>query len=71
MLYALYDLDIGARINCHIINNLRFADDIALIAESEQDLQKLVSAVHESCSKLGLKISLSKTQVQVIGKEPE
>ena len=43
MLNALYDQDIGARINGHIINNLRFADDIALIAESKQDLQKLVT----------------------------
>ena len=33
MLNALYDQDIGACINDHIINNLLFADDIALIAE--------------------------------------
>ena len=71
MLNALYDQDIGARINGHIINNLRFADDIALIAESEQDLQKLVTLVNSSSSQLGLKISITKTQVQVVSKEPE
>ena len=69
MLNALYDQDIGARIN----GNLRFADDIALIAESEQDLQKLVTLelVNSSSSQLGLKISITKTQVQIVGKEPE
>ena len=71
MLNALYDQDIGARINGHIINNLRFADDIALIAETEEDLQKLVTLVSSSSSQLGLKISITKTQVQVVGKEPE
>ena len=71
MLNALYDQDIGARINGHIINNLRFADDIALIAESKQELQKLVTLVNSSSSQLGLKISITKTQVQVVSKEPE
>ena len=68
MLYALHDLDIGACMNGTIINNLRFADDIAILAESEEDLQTLVSEVFKSSSQLGLKISLAKTQVQVIGR---
>ena len=45
MLYALYDSDIGACMNGRVINNLRFADDSALLAESEADLQSLVSDV--------------------------
>ena len=51
-----------------MINNLRFADDIALLAESEEDMQTLVSDVFEPSSQLGLKISLSKTQVQMISR---
>ena len=54
--------------NGTIINNLRFADDIAILAESEEDLQTLVSEVFKTSSQLGLKISLTKTQVQVIGR---
>ena len=54
--------------NGSVINNLRFTDDVALLAESEEDLQTLVSDVFKSSSQLGLKISLSKTQVQVIDK---
>ena len=68
MLHALHDSNIGACMNGRVINNLRFDDDIALLAESKEDLQTLVSDVFKSSSQLGLKISLSKTQVQVIGR---
>ena len=68
MLYALHDSNTGACMNGRVINNLRFADDIVLLAESERDLQTLVSDVFKSSLQLGLRISLSKTQVQVIGK---
>ena len=61
MLYALHDLDVGACMNGSIINNLRFADDIAILAESEEDLQTLISEVFKSSSQLGLKISLAIT----------
>ena len=66
MLYALHDLDLEACMNGTIINNLRFADDIAILAESKEDLQTLVSEVFKTSSQLGLKISLTKTQMQVI-----
>ena len=69
MLHALHDLDLGACMNGTIISNLRFADDIAILAESEEDLQTLVSEVFKTSSQLGLKISLTKTQVQVIGRD--
>ena len=49
MLHALHDLDLGACMNGTIINNLRFADDIAILAESEEDLQTLVSEVFKGC----------------------
>jgi len=39
------------------VNNLRFADDIDLIAKSEQDLQTLTSGIHSASEKFGLKIN--------------
>ena len=73
MAYALHETNVGANIHVqgHTINNLRFADDIALIAESEEELQTLVDKVHHSSSTLGLKININKTEVQNISKEPK
>jgi predicted DNA binding CopG/RHH family protein len=71
MLHALHGQDIGACVGGNIINNLRFADDIALIAETEADLQQLVTMVHKFSTQFGLKISITKTEVQVISKEPK
>ena len=45
MAYATYESAIGVYIQGHLINNLRFADDIALLAESAEDLQLLVNLV--------------------------
>ena len=42
MLYALHDQDIGAHINGHIINNLRFADDIALMRSPNKISKRLL-----------------------------
>ena len=49
---------LGVLLNSQHINNLRFADDSALIAESESDLQTIVNAVHETSSNFGLKINI-------------
>ena len=46
LLYATHDTSIGIHINGHLINNLRFADDIVLLARSKKDLQTLVDNVH-------------------------
>ena len=71
MLLSLNDVDIGATISAFICNNLRFADDIALIAESETDLQVLVSNVHQASSRFGLIISKTKTEVECISRNPK
>ena len=68
MLMALDDARIGACIQGEQINNLRFADDIVLIAETPEELQTLVNRVYESSSDYGLKINIAKTEVQVISK---
>ena len=68
MLYATCDSPIGIHIQGQLVNNLRFADDIALLAESHGDLQSLVTSVYTCSSDLGLKINIGKTEVQVISK---
>ena len=47
----------------HVISNLRFADDIAVLNESEDGLQRLMSNIHIESTRLGLKINISKTEV--------
>ena len=51
------------------IPELRFADDMSLLAESEHDLQDLVDHLHVASSRFDLKVSNSKTELQCIGKE--
>ena len=68
MLYATHDTTIGAQIQGQVISNLRFADDIVLIAENANDLQTIVNQVFQSTSNLGLKINISKTEVQAISR---
>ena len=69
MLYATHNVNIGAKIQGQLISNLRFADDIVILAESANGLQNLVDKVYENSSNLGLKINITKTEVQVIGKQ--
>ena len=45
------------------INNLRYADDITLIAESEEELQSLLMKVKEENEKVGLKVNIQKTKL--------
>ena len=49
-----------ARIN---INNLRYADDITLMAESEEELKSLLMKVQEESEKVGLKFNIQKTKI--------
>ena len=69
MLYATHNVNIGAKIQGQLISNLRFADDIVILAESANDLQNLMDKVYENSSNLGLKINIAKTEVQVTGKK--
>ena len=45
------------------INNLRFADDTTLIAESEEELKSLLMKVKEESEKVGLKLNIQKTKI--------
>ena len=47
------------------INNLRYADDIILMAESEEELKSLLMKVKEENEKVGLKLNIQKTKIMV------
>ena len=45
------------------INNLRYADDPTLMAETEEELKSLLMRVKEECEKVGLKLNIQKTKI--------
>ena len=49
------------------INNLRYADDITLMAESEEELKSVLMKVKEESKKVGLKLNIQKTQIMASG----
>ena len=53
----------GIKIDRRNINNLRYADDTTLIAESEEKLQSLLLKVKEESEKVGLNLSIQKTKI--------
>ena len=57
----------GIRIAGRNINNLRYADDTTLMAESEEELKSLLMKVKEESEKVGLKLNIQKTRIMVSG----
>ena len=55
----------GIKIAGRNINNLRYADDTTLVAESEEKLKSLLMKVKEESEKAGLKLSIQKTNIIV------
>ena len=53
----------GIKIVGRNINNLRYADDTTLMAESEEKLKSLLMKVKEECEKVGLKLNIQKTKI--------
>ena len=49
------------------INNLRYADDTTLMAESEEDLKSLLTKMKEESAKVGLKLNIQKTKIMASG----
>ena len=49
------------------INNLRYADDTTLMAESEEELKSLLMEVKEESEKVGLKLNIQKTKIMASG----
>ena len=54
---------LGIKIAGRNVNNLRYADDTTLMAESEEELKNLLMKVKEESEKVGLKLSLQKTKI--------
>ena len=56
-----------SRLLGEISNNLRYADDTTLIAESEEELKSLLMKVKEESEKVGLKLNIQKTKIMASG----
>ena len=57
----------GIKIAGRNINNLRYADDTTLMAESKEELKSLLMKVIEESEKVGLKLNIQKTKIMVSG----
>ena len=57
----------GIKIAGRNINNLRYADDTTLMAESEEELNNLLMKVKEESEKVGLKLNIQKTKIMASG----
>ena len=64
---ALDKTDKGAIINGEVLSNLRFADDIAILAENVNDLQSMVDSIVEARENMGMRINADKTEIQFLG----
>ena len=60
---GLEEAEAGIKISGRNINNLRYADDTSLMAESEEELKSLLMKVKEECEKVGLELNIQKTKI--------
>ena len=67
---GLDETQAGIKIARKNINNLRYADDITLMAESEEELKSLLMKVKEEHEKVGLKFNIQKTKIMASGPIP-
>ena len=64
---GLEEAQAGVKIAGRNINNLRYADDTTLMAESEEELKSLLMEVKEKSEKVGLKLNIQKTKIMASG----
>ena len=64
---GLEEAQAGIKIARRNINNLRYADDTTLMAESEEELKSLLMKVKVESEKVGLKLSIQKTKIMAYG----
>ena len=60
---GLEEAQAGIKVAGRNISNLRYADDTTLMAESEEELKRLLMKVKEESEKVGLKLSIQKTKI--------
>ena len=64
---GLEETQAGIKIAGRTVNNLRYADDTTLMAESEEELKSLLMKVQEESGKVGLKHNIHKTKIMASG----
>ena len=64
---GLEETQAGIKIAGRNINNLRYADDTTLMAESEEDLKSLLMKMKEESEKVGLELNIQKTKIMASG----
>ena len=64
---GLDEAQAGIKIAGRNINHLRYADDTTLMTESEEELKSLLMTVKEESEKVGLKLSIQKTEIMASG----
>ena len=64
---GLEEAQAGIKIAGRNVNNLRYADDTILMAESEEELKSLLMKVKEESDKLGLKLNIQKMKIMASG----
>ena len=64
---GLNEAQTGMKIDRRDINNLRYADDTTLMAQSEEELKSLLMKVKEESEKVGLKLNTQKTKIMASG----
>ena len=62
----LDELQAGIKVAGRNINNLRYADDTIVMAESEEDLKSLFLKVKEESEKVGLKLNIQKIKIMIV-----
>ena len=65
--YGLYETQAGIKTVGRNINNLRYADDVTLMAESKEVLKSLLIKVKEDSEKVDLKLNIQKTKIMASG----
>jgi len=69
MRMALENETAGLRLCGRLVNNLRFADDINLMATSPDELQVVTNHINQQSARLGLVINIDKTKIMAVGDE--
>ena len=69
LIFRQFDELKGASVGGRNISNLRYVDDTVLLSDTEECLQKLVTAAKEESEKAGLNMNVKKTKTMVISKE--
>lgn len=67
---ALEDNPMGIKINGIPINNLRYADDTAILADNIEDLQAIINAINAKGKEFGLNININKTKLMIVSRQP-